>query len=62
MAQKKPSIQKKPFILDPCYDENMPTYAKNKELKKKEFTINKQNITQENGIHVTFMLKMKLQK
>ena len=48
-------------ILDPCYDGNMYTYATTKELKKRNYTINSQNITQEN-IHVTFMLEMKLQK
>ena len=40
----------------------MRTYATTKELKKKEFTINNQNRTRENGIHVIFMLEMKLQK
>ena len=49
-------------ILDPCHDRNMPLYATAKELKKKKFTINNQNITQENGIHVIFMLEMKHQK
>ena len=33
-----------------------------KELKKKEFTIKSQNINQENDIHMTFLLEIKLQK
>ena len=28
-------------ILDPCYDGNMHTYATTKEVKKKEFAINR---------------------
>ena len=49
-------------ILDTCHARNMRTYATTKELKKKEITINNQNITQENGMHVIFMFLMKLQK
>ena len=36
--------------------------ATTKELKKKEFTTKSQNINQENGIHMTFLLEIKLQK
>ena len=48
------------FILDPCYDGDMRRFAKTEELKKKEFTINSQNITQENDIHLNFMLEINL--
>ena len=49
-------------ILHPCYDGNMRKYATIKKLKEKEFTINSQNMNQENGIYVPFLLEMKLQK
>ena len=49
-------------ILDPCLDGNMRTYATTKELTKKEFTINIENINQAIGVQVTIILELKLQK
>ena len=34
------------FILNPCYDGNVYAYATTKELKKKAFRINSQNLKQ----------------
>ena len=50
------------FILNPCQDENVPTYATTKELKKMSLRINSQNIRQEIGIQVAFIMGKKLQK
>ena len=49
-------------FLNPCYDGNVDTYVTIKQLKKKAFTINSQNIDQEIDIQVTFILQIKLQK
>ena len=40
----------------------MPTYATTKELKKMSLRINSQNIRQEIGIQVAFIMGKKLQK
>ena len=40
----------------------MRTYATTKELTKKEFTINIENINQVIGVQVTIILELKLQK
>ena len=40
----------------------MHSYATTKELKKKAFTINSQNLKQAIGIQVTFILETKLKK
>ena len=47
-----------PFILNTCYDGNVHTY----ELKKKAFTVNRENIKQIFAIQMTFILAKKLQK
>ena len=50
------------FILNPCQDGNLHTYATTKELKSKEFTLHNENIKQEIGIHLSFILEIKFQK
>ena len=49
-------------IFNPYKDENVHSYATTKELKKKAFTINSQNLKQAIGIQVTFILETKLKK
>ena len=49
-------------FLNPCYDGNLYTFATTKELKKKAFALNIQNVKQVIGIQVTFMLEIKSQK
>ena len=47
-------------ILNPCYDGNVHTHDRNKEVNKKAFTINSQKINQEIVIQVTFIFKINL--
>ena len=48
------------FTLNLCQDSNVHRYAVIQELKEKAFAINSQNIKQQIGIQVTFILKINL--
>ena len=47
------------FVPKPCLDGNVPAYATTIELKKIAFKINCQNIKENVGIQVTFILEIK---
>ena len=49
-------------FLKLCWDGDVPTYATNKKLKKKEFQATGENIKQIIVIQVTFILEIKLEK
>ena len=47
------------FILNPCYDGNVHTYAPTKQMKTMAFGINSQNTVEVFGIQVTFITEIK---
>ena len=48
-------------IFKQCYDGKINTYATSQELKSKTFTLNNNNIKQEDDVELTFTVETRIQ-